>query len=101
MSQLVQQTAHGQRSGPHDRRGLPLGLAVTGLFLGWQAILAMGLGIVAIHAAIETLNPWPWWRSLSRTSPGIWLCLGTTAWILVWRTLVEQWPILGSLVGIM
>jgi leader peptidase (prepilin peptidase)/N-methyltransferase len=73
--------------GPRDRRELPIGFAMAGIFFGWQAILALGLIVVAIHAVTEALRPW--WPGLSRTSPGIWLFLGAWTWILTWRALVE------------
>jgi prepilin signal peptidase PulO-like enzyme (type II secretory pathway) len=79
--------------GPRDRRELPLGLGVTGIFLGWQAILALGLAVAAIHAVVEALRPW--WPRASRTSPGVWLLVGTTAWILAWAALADWWPVLG------
>jgi len=79
--------------GPRDRRGLPFGLALVGLFLGWQAVVALGLAISAVHAIVEALRPW--WPSLTRTSPGIWLFLATLAWILTWDALVHSWPFLG------
>jgi leader peptidase (prepilin peptidase)/N-methyltransferase len=75
--------------GPRDRRGLPLGLAVVGLFLGWQAVAVLALGVSVVHAVVEALRPW--WPSLTRTSPGFWLLLATTAWILRWGALFE-WP---------
>jgi leader peptidase (prepilin peptidase)/N-methyltransferase len=79
--------------GPRDRRGLPFGMALVGLFLGWQAAVALGLAISAIHAVVEALRPW--WPTLTRTTPGIWFVLATWAWILKWDALVHVWPLLG------
>ncbi len=79
--------------GPRDRRELPLGLAVAGIFVGWQAIVVLALAISAIHALIEALRPW--WPGLTRTTPGTWLFLATTGWILAWGALIQWWPVLG------
>ncbi len=74
--------------GPRDGRELPLGMAVAGLFLGGRAIVAVGLLVVAIHAAIQALKTWR--PALQRTSPGVWLFVLAWAWVLVWPPLVER-----------
>ncbi len=79
--------------GPRDRRELPFGLGVAGVFLGWQAILALGFAVAVTHAVIEALRPWR--ATLTRTSPGIWLFMATTVWILGWESLVQWWSASG------
>lgn len=74
--------------GPRNGRELPLGLAVAGLFLGGQAIVAVGLLVVAIHAAIQALRTW--WPDLQRTSPGVWLFVLAWAWVVTWPPLAER-----------
>ena len=68
--------------GPRDRLGLLVGPACAGLFLGWQAIAALGLAVCVIHGASQVAGRW--WPGLRRISPGFWLLAGALGYILAW-----------------
>jgi hypothetical protein len=71
--------------GPRDRLGLALGPACVGLFLGWQAVVAIAVPILALHTALRPLarrHP-----RIEATSPGLGLWLATLGWILAWEPL--------------
>jgi len=71
--------------GPRDRLGLLLGPACVGLFLGWQAIAAVGLAVCVIHGVSQAAGRW--WPALRRITPGFWLFAGTLSYVLAWTTL--------------
>jgi leader peptidase (prepilin peptidase)/N-methyltransferase len=77
--------------GPPDRRGLWLGPACIGLFLGWQAIAVLGPLACFLHWGTETTRRW--WPGLHRISPCFWLLSGALVWILAWSRLSEIWPL--------
>ena len=81
--------------GPRDRRGLVLGPACVGLFLGWQAAAVLGLLAVLVHLPATALGrKWP---SVRRFCPTLWLTLTTLVWILTWNDVVRMprsWGIL-------
>ena len=80
-------------AGANRSLGLVWGPASVGLFLGWQAGLALTLGTVfcwAAFVALRRLTP-----RLRPVPPTVWLAIGTLAWIVLWGQIVERWPFLG------
>lgn len=64
--------------------------AATGLYLGWQAALALvGAGAV-LHLA-QCLGARRWHGPLARIPFSAWLALGSPAWVLAWRGLADWW----------
>ncbi len=83
----------GRLAGGNRGPGLAWGPACVGLFLGWQAGLALTLEMVACWAVYRVLC-----RAVSRAGPippTAWLGLGALAWIVFWGPIVERWPFLG------
>ncbi len=76
-------------------RGLApvLGPICVGLFLGWQAAVVLTLVTAAIYGVLLIVGRWL--PAVKRFGPTGWLALGTLAWILAWRSLVERFPGLG------
>jgi len=71
---------------------LLVGPACVGLFLGWQAAAALVALTVAVHllvGGVRRLRP-----GLGQVPPNAWLASAALAWILLWRPLVDLWPIL-------
>jgi leader peptidase (prepilin peptidase) / N-methyltransferase len=79
--------------GSREQRCLLLGPICAGVFLGWQAVAVLGPLVLLVHLAACGLGArWPLVR---RGSPGmVWLAVGLV-WLLAWRSLVGQWPVLG------
>ena len=77
---------------PRDRRhlGLVLGPACVGIFLGWQAAVAITLAAVAILLSLLFCGRWI--SVPNRLGPTTWLAVATLAWILAWRALSECFP---------
>jgi leader peptidase (prepilin peptidase)/N-methyltransferase len=69
---------------PRDRLGLLLGPGCAGLFLGWQAVAAVGLAVCVIHGMSQMVGRR--WPILRRISPGLWLLAGTLGYVLAWTT---------------
>ncbi len=79
---------------PANRELAPvLGPTCVGLFLGWQATVVLTLVTAAIYGALLIVGRWL--PAVRRLGPAGWLALGTLAWILAWRSLVERFPGLG------
>jgi hypothetical protein len=66
------------------------GAACAGLFLGWQAVLAMGLIVtpVSVFALVRRRLAAPW----RRLTPSLCLLLASLALIALWARLVAWWP---------
>ena len=80
-------------SGANRGPGLLWGPACVGLFLGWQAALALVPLMVAGWAAFALLRRvMPGLRPLP---PTVWLAIGTLGWIVLWGQIVGRWPLLG------
>jgi prepilin signal peptidase PulO-like enzyme (type II secretory pathway) len=66
--------------------GMLLGLSGVGLYLGWQAVGALGMASFALYAVNALLRCMiPKLRLLPAT---MWLCPLTLAWILFWRRII-------------
>jgi len=68
------------------------------VFLGWQAVCALGLATAVVH-----LPQWVWGRwipRIRRARPAGWLALLVLAWILAWSRLLELFPALGWTAGL-
>jgi leader peptidase (prepilin peptidase)/N-methyltransferase len=79
--------------GPLRGPGFLLALATVGLFLGWQATLAIGVAALATHLAARMLGRLG--RGAAIELPTLWLTAATLAWILAWRPIVARFPLLG------
>jgi len=77
--------------GPARLRGLMIGPALTGLFLGWQAVAVLALAVMAVHAATRALAIR--WRWPDRVGPGLWWLAADLAWILAREPLARCWPL--------
>ena len=76
---------------PISRTGWTMGLLLIGLFLGWQAALALTLAALILHLlsrAVQKLLP-----RLIDVPATAWLTLGALAWILAWRQIAGPWPL--------
>jgi leader peptidase (prepilin peptidase)/N-methyltransferase len=74
------------------KTGFLLTLATVGLFLGWQACVALGFTAVAVHLLVRAASAiFPW---LQRVPPTTWLATATFVWIINWKTIVRAWPAL-------
>lgn len=68
--------------------GLFFCLICVGIYLGWQAVLAIALATTVVHCATWPLRRvWPGLR----VPPSLWLLIITFAWILVWSRLAPLW----------
>jgi leader peptidase (prepilin peptidase)/N-methyltransferase len=79
-------------AGPATQRGLLIAPALTGLFLGWQAVAVLAVPVVAVRAAARALTTrrrWP-----DRVGPGLWWLAADLAWILAREPLALCWPLL-------
>jgi len=76
-----------------QRRTLAIGPAAAGLFLGYQAVAVLGAAVLGLHLAAGRIAAR--WPVAARITPGLWWVAGTLLWILAWRALVQQWPLLG------
>ncbi len=76
--------------------GLFLCLICVGLYLGWQAVVAIALATAAVHCAT-----WPLRRVRPglRVPPSIWILIVAFAWILAWSRLVPLWEAVKLVVG--
>lgn len=79
--------------GQRQRLGWVAGPVCLGLFLGWQACLAISAVVVALHAGVDWgRRRWHWTATrFARFSPGLMFWLGGLGWILAWERL---WRIL-------
>jgi leader peptidase (prepilin peptidase)/N-methyltransferase len=78
---------------PKLRTGLILGPGCVGLFLGWQAVVAVVIVTVAAHLLLIAAGLFlPRLRHIPPTAP---LAAAAMAAILAWRPLVDRWPLLG------
>lgn len=75
--------------------GRAAALACVGLFLGWQAALALGAALVA--GALFVIPLGRLWPHPRRSLALACLTAGTLLWILHWGALVARWPVLASL----
>jgi leader peptidase (prepilin peptidase)/N-methyltransferase len=73
--------------GAHRPRGMPLGLACVGVFLGWQAVLPVG--ILAAILAVVAATVIPGKRQAWLLPASVWLWILTFFWILFWSPLVS------------
>ena len=73
--------------GPRDRRGLLVGPACVGLFLGWQAAAVLGLAIVVGHSAAKALGRR--WPAIEKLSPNLLLAAAVVAWLFTWEDIVR------------
>ncbi|MHC4403883.1 MAG: prepilin peptidase [Planctomycetota bacterium] len=69
--------------------GLPITSACAGLFLGWQAALALTAATVLVQLPFSTFGKW--WSRLGRVPPTTWLGLAAVAWIVLWGEIVDSW----------
>jgi hypothetical protein len=67
--------------------GLPLGLTCVGVFLGWQAVLPVGLCAAILGVVAATVVPRKRQERLIPTSAWLWIV--TFLWILFWSPLVR------------
>ncbi len=79
--------------GPRDSLSLVIGPALAGLYLGWQAVAALALAVLAVHAVARpaTIR----WPALRRASLGLWWLAAAGAWILAWEPILRGCPPLG------
>lgn len=72
---------------PQARRGSLMASALTGLFLGWQAVAVLTLACIAIHviwSSLRRLLP-----SLVHLPPTAWWTCGSMAWIVAGAWVVK------------
>lgn len=79
----------GTKRGP----GFAAAAACVGLFLGWQAALAITVAAVAIHAVASL--PRRFGLQAGVDLPTMWLTGLTLVWIVAWKPIVDAWPALG------
>jgi len=83
----------GRLAEPKHRFGATAALGCVGLFLGWQAVVAIGVITALLHLAARVLGlRWPFFR---RIPPTVWTFTSTFGWVLLWRLAVDG----GRLVG--
>lgn len=75
---------------PKRKTGAILGAACVGVFLGWQAVVALTVVSGAIHLPLTALRRFL--PALRRIPLSAWLALATLAWILAWARLLGCWP---------
>lgn len=76
-----------------QRGGLTLAAACVGLFLGWQAAVAL-TGVTAVcHLLFSAARKW--WPTLPSVPSTAWLGLASLIWVVAWGQLVSRWPVLG------
>ncbi|HEX4132345.1 MAG TPA: prepilin peptidase [Pirellulales bacterium] len=81
-------------SGAVGRNTAILAMAVTGAFLGWQALAALAAASVLVYAVAVMYRP-AWRRLAGIPYSGVLFAL-VFAWLCGWREIVERWPRLGS-----
>ena len=77
----------------HRRLGLWLALPCVGLFLGWQAALALAIVTLVLHLPFSVLRKR--WPPLTSVPPTAWLAMATPGWIVAWERIVDQLHFLG------
>jgi len=77
--------------GRERRAGFLAAAACVGLFLGWQAVVAIVVAVLAVQIAAGLLGR-------LRNAPAVelpttWLAVATLAWILAWEPILARWPL--------
>jgi leader peptidase (prepilin peptidase)/N-methyltransferase len=80
--------------GPRLRFGVVCAAACVGLFLGWQAAVALGMGTAILCLPGRLARPRLAQRAVWIPATA-WLGVLALGWILTWCWLVHQWPLLG------
>ena len=79
--------------GVKQRPTTVFGPACVGLFLGWQAAVAITGVMAVIHLPLSASGRWI--SGIRRLPPATWLALATVGWILGWASWVGRFPVLG------
>ena len=75
-----------------DRLGLIVTFGAVGLFLGWQAVVAIAVASTAIRFPVRVVvRLCPSWN---RLPPTMWLALTTLVWLFAWKPLFAHWPLM-------
>jgi hypothetical protein len=80
-------------SGLQGRQTAIVALAAVGAFLGWQAVAALGAVTTAVFALVVMYRAA--WRRLSGVPFSGVLFVATVAWLLNWRNITTEYPVVG------